>query len=325
MTTVTTYGYTKSIREDLSDIIYNISPTRTPFMSNVGRTTADQTYHEWQMDTLAAADGANAKVEGADANDTAFTAASRVGNYTQISDKVIAVSGTSGSVDTAGMKSLEAYLLAKRGRELKRDMEKILLANQAAVVGNSATARKLAGFPTWLQNSNNYIDAATVTPSVAPTRTSGNDGYPQTAWVSTGTKNAITETNLKNAIKGLWTEGGETKMLLCNPANKVLISAFTGIALNRVNIDSPKQTFIVGAADVYVSDFGNIDVVPDLFMPDYFTYLVDPEYCKIAYLRPFQRNPLAKTGDSRRTQMLVEYTLEVNSDRAHSVIVWTTA
>lgn len=110
MATVTTYGYSKSIREDLEDIIYNISPTRTPFMSNIGRTTADQTYHEWQTDVLASPDATNARVEGADATDMSYTATNRVGNYTQISDKVINVSGTSGSVDTAGMKTLEAYL-----------------------------------------------------------------------------------------------------------------------------------------------------------------------------------------------------------------------
>lgn len=314
MATVTTYGYSKSIREDLSDIIYNISPTRTPFMSNIGRSTADQTFHEWQTDALDAADATNARVEGADASDTAYTATNRVGNYTQISDKVINVSGTSGSVDTAGMKTVEAYLLAKRGRELKRDMEKILLANQAAVVGNSSTARKLAGFPAWLR-TNTVANGLT-----APTMSSANDGYPNAAWTGSFTADAFTETMLKSAISNVWSSGGEIKMLLVGPVNKTKVSAFAGIAVNRVNVNSPKQSFILGAADVYVSDFGNLDIVPDLFTDERFALLIDPDYAKIAYLRPFQRAPLAKTGDSKRTQMLVEYTLEVNTEKAHGAI-----
>lgn len=217
-------------------------------MSNIGRTTAENTYHEWQTDTLAAADATNARVEGADASDMSFTATNRVGNYTQISDKVVNVSGTSGSVDTAGMKTLEAYLLAKRGRELKRDMEKILLANQAAVVGNTSTARKLAGFPAWIRTN---VVANGLT---APTMSSTNDGYPNAAWTGTFTADAFTETMLKTAVSSLWSSGGEVKMALTGPVNKVKFSAFSGIAVNRVNVNDPKQTFILGAADVYVSD-----------------------------------------------------------------------
>lgn len=303
-----------AMREDLTDIIYNISPTATPFMSNIGREECESTFHEWQTDTLDAADGTNARVEGADASDTSFTKANRVGNYTQISDKVINVTGTTGAVDMAGMKTLEAYLLAKRGRELKRDMEKILLTNQAAVVGNSSTARKLAGFPAWIK-TNVVANGAT-----APTLSGTTDGYPNAAWTNLTSPVAFTEAMLKTALQSLWTNGGEARMAMCGPVNKVKFSAFSGIALNRVEVSAPKQTFILGAADVYVSDFGNLDIVPSRFTNETFVHLIDPEYAKIAYLRPFQRNPLAKTGDSRRTQMLVEYSLVVNTEKAHATI-----
>lgn len=310
-----TYNATKSIREDLEDIIYNITPTRTPFMSNIGRTTADQTYHEWQTDALASPDTANARIEGADANDLAYAPTNRVGNYTQISDKTIGVSGTSGKVDMAGMRTIEAYQLAKRSRELKRDMEAILLSNQAAVVGNSSTARKLAGFPAWLK-TNVVLNGAGV-----PTMSSSGDGYPNAGWTGIGTASvAPTEAMLKTAIQTLWKSGGETKMVMVGPVNKAKFSAFAGIAVNRVNINNPKQTFIVGSADVYVSDFGNIDIVPNLFSPEAFALLIDPEYAQIAYLRNFQTNKLAKTGDSQRTQLLVEYTLKVGTELAHGAI-----
>lgn len=297
-------------------IIYNISPTTTPFLSNVGKDTADSTYHEWGTDVLASPDSSNAVIEGADAVDTAFTASNRVGNYTQISQKTIAVSGTSGATDAAGMKTLEAYLLAKRARELKRDMETILLSNQAAVVGSGAAARKLAGLPAWIQTNKVAIGVTT-----APTMSSSPNGYPNAAWVLTSGAAYAQEADLKKVLQSLWTNGGEPRMVMVGPIQKTKYSAFTGIATNRMlGSNEPKQSFILGAADLYVSDFGNIDIVPNRFSPEAFSLFVDPEYAKVTYLRPFQRNPLAKTGDSRRTQLLVEYTLTVNTEKAHGAI-----
>jgi hypothetical protein len=323
MTTVSTYSVnptgvgTGAVRENLEDIIYNISPTMTPFMSNVGRGNADSSYFEWQTDTLDAANGSNAAYEGQDAVDTSFTKANRVGNYTQISQKTINVTGTSGAVDSAGMKTIEAYLLAKRGRELKRDMETILTSNQAAVVGDaSSVARKLAGLPAWI--TTNVVTNGVTT---APTLSSTPNGYPNTAWTLTSGAAYATVTSLQSALQKIWTNGGEPRMVMVGPVQKVKYSAFAGIAINRVNIDAAKQTFIVGAADVFVSDFGNVDIVPNRFSPEAFSLFVDPEYAKVVYLRPFQRNPLAKTGDSRRTQLLVEYTLQVNTEKAHGAIV----
>jgi Family of unknown function (DUF5309) len=297
-------------------IIYNISPTTTPFLSNVGKDTCDATYHEWGTDILASADGTNGAIEGADAVDTTFAASNRVGNYTQISQKTINVSGTSGATDAAGMKTLEAYLLAKRARELKRDMETILLSNQAGVVGSGVAARKLAGFPTWI--ASNKVAIGTTT---APTMSSSPNGYPNTNWTLTSGAAYATEANLKTVLQSLWTNGGEPRMAMVGPIQKTKYSAFTGIATNRMlGSNEPKQSFILGAADLYVSDFGNIDIVPNRFCDERFSYLIDPEYAKVTYLRPFQRNPLAKTGDSRRTQLLVEYTLTMNTEKAHGLI-----
>jgi hypothetical protein len=317
MATVQTYGSSNSIREDLADIIYNISPTRTPFMSNAGRGKCDQTFTEWQTDSLDAADDTNARVEGADASDTAHSDTNRVGNYTQISDKVINVSGTANSVDRAGMKTVEAYLTAKRGKEIKRDMEKILLKNQAAVAGNSSTARKLAGLPAWIRTN-------TVTNGdVEPTMSSTNDGYPNAAWTAAGTPVApvpFTEAMLKDAISQLWSSGGECKMLMVGPYNKTVVSGFAGIAEHRVQVGKAAPTMIVGAADVYVSDFGNLSIVPNLFTDESFAHLLDPEYVSVDYLRPFKTEALAKTGDSKRKQLIVEYTLRVKQEKALATV-----
>ena len=298
-------------REDLTDVIYNISPTDTPFMSSVGKTKATAVYHEWQTDSLADASTANAVVEGADASSATLAPTTRVGNRTQISQKTIQIAGTLESIDKAGRKSEKAYQLSKASAELKRDMEKILLSNQAAVTGDASTARKLGSLQAWLET--NYVG----------TGTAGSDGT--TARVS-GTDAAFTETMLKNAVKSAYEQGGNPSVLMVTPTQKQVVSGFAGIAEQRYQAPSNAPTTIVGAADVYLSDFGTLSVVPNRFMSadgddnGEVAFVLDPEYASIAYLRPFATNELAKTGDSEKTQLLVEYTLEVKNEKAHAII-----
>ena len=298
-------------REDLTDVIYNISPTDTPFMSSVGKTNATAVYHEWQTDSLADASTANAVVEGADASSATLAPTTRVGNRTQISQKTIQIAGTLESIDKAGRKSEKAYQLSKASAELKRDMEKILLSNQAAVTGDASTARKLGSLQAWLET--NYVGAGTA----------GSDGT--TARVS-GTDAAFTETMLKNAVKSAYEQGGNPSVLMVTPTQKQVVSGFAGIAEQRYQAPSNAPTTIVGAADVYLSDFGTLSVVPNRFMSadgddnGEVAFVLDPEYASIAYLRPFATNELAKTGDSEKTQLLVEYTLEVKNEKAHAII-----
>ena len=298
-------------REDLTDVIYNISPTDTPFMSSVGKTKATAVYHEWQTDSLADASTANAVVEGADASSATLAPTTRVGNRTQISQKTIQIAGTLESIDKAGRKSEKAYQLSKASSELKRDMEKILLSNQAAVTGDASTARKLGSLQAWLET--NYVGAGTA----------GADGT--TARVS-GTDAAFTEAMLKSAVKAAYEQGGNPSVLMVTPTQKQVVSGFAGIAEQRYQAPSNAPTTIVGAADVYLSDFGTLSVVPNRFMTadadddGEVAFVLDPEYASIAYLRPFATNELAKTGDSEKTQLLVEYTLEVKNEKAHAII-----
>ena len=300
-------------REDLTDVIYNISPTDTPFMSSVGKTKASAVYHEWQTDALAAAVANNAAVEGADATSLTVTPTVRVGNRTQISTKTVQIAGTQDSVDKAGRKSEKAYQLAKASSELKRDMEKTLLSNNVAAAGNSSTARTLGGLQAWL--STNAVLGAT--------GTAGSGGT--TARVS-GTDAAFTEAMLKSAVKQAFVQGGNPSVLMVTPTQKQVVSGFAGIAEQRYQAPSNAPTTIVGAADVYLSDFGTLSVVPNRFMTadsgdgGEVAFVLDPEYAAVAYLRPFQTNELAKTGDSEKTQLLVEYTLEVKNEKAHAII-----
>lgn len=297
-------------REDLSNVIYNISPTDTPFMNSVGKTSATAVLHEWQTDSLAAANASNAVIEGADAGSSTLSPTVRVGNRTQISNKVVKISGTLETVNKAGRRSEKAYQLAKASSELKRDMETILLSNQVAAAGDgSTTARTLGGLQAWLNS--NY----------SGTGTAGNLGT--TARV-TGTDRAFTATLLNNNIQSAYTNGGSPTMLLVSPTQKVVASTFTGIATRYRDVPANMQAQVIAAADVYVSDFGIIQIVPDRFIPnadnDDTAFLLDPEMAAVAYLRPFQTLELAKTGDSENTELLVEYTLEVKNQAAHGII-----
>lgn len=303
----------KGIREDLSNVIYNISPEETPFMSNVGKGSAKSTYFEWQEDSLAATDLNNAQVEGDDSPAVEPSPTARIGNYTQISRKTVTVSGTLEAVDKAGRKSEMAYQMAKRAAELKRDMEAIATSGQAAVGGNSTTARKTAGFGAFLRTNTN--NGATATD---PTLSGTTSGFPNAA-AGNGTDRAYTETILKDVIQQVWTEGGDAKMLMVGALLKQKVSTFTGIAQTRFNVNGNKQASIIGAADIYVSDFGNVEVVPNRFMPADVAYHVDPSMASIMFLRPFEKVELAKTGDADKMLLICEWGVKVNNERAHGV------
>jgi hypothetical protein len=314
--TVTRYDATKSVREDLANVIYNISPTDTVFMNNVGRGKVEQTYSEWQTESLASPDTNNAQLEGDDAPAAdAFVATNRVGNYTQISRKIAQVSGTVESVGLAGMKSMMGHEMAKKSAELKIDMEAILTGNQAAVVGNNSTARKTAALGAWLRTNDTFG-----TGGASPTMSATNDGYPQTAAVA-GTARAFAESDLKSLIQSSWTNGGKINrsFVMVGPFNKIGISAFDGIATRFRDVPAGKQAQIIGAADVYVSDFGQVNIVPNRFQPEGNIYLVDPELVDIAYLRGFRTEALAKTGDNTKRMLIVEYLLKVKQEKGLAV------
>jgi hypothetical protein len=318
MATYTTYipeGGAVGQREDLSNTIFNIAPTETPVVSSIGKTKATATYHEWQTDDLAAANN-DGLLEGADAAAASATPTVRVGNRTQIQGKTVHVSGTLDAVDKAGRKTETAYQLAKSGQELKRDMEKTILSNVAQSAGTTTAARLLGGMQTWLKS--NFV---TMTDGVAPTTADGNNVRTEGA-----TAAAFTEAKLKECVKKVFENGGSPTMLVVPPTQKQVVSEFAGIAAQRYEAPKAKATTIIGAADVYLSDFGTLSVVPDRFMtpdttPDAEQALVlDPTMASIATLRPFQSQLLAKTGDSEKHQMIVEYTLAVNNEKAHGIV-----
>jgi hypothetical protein len=305
------YDANNSVRESLADVIYNISPEETPFMSNAGRGSAKQTYNEWQTDALASPSTSNAHIEGDDSALEARAATVRQGNYTQISKKVVGVSGTVEATDKAGIRSMMAYEMSKASAELKRDMESILLNKQAAVAGDASTARKLAGLPNWIvTNANIAGDGAAATFSGGST-----SGYPS-ADRTDGTQRAFSETILKDVIQQMWVEGGTPKMLMVGPVNKQKVSAFSGLASSRFNVSTNRALTIIATADIYLSDFGELSIVPNRWQREREALFIDPEYVQVDYLRDFKTEDLAKTGDSMKKQIIVEYSLRVKNEKA---------
>jgi hypothetical protein len=310
MTTYQTYTAVGQ-RDDLTDVIYNISPTSTPFMSSIGKTKATATFHEWQTDALAAP-ALGGAVEGADASTMTASPTSRIGNRTQIFTKSVSVAGTLEAVDKAGRKSEKAYQMAKVSAELKRNIELTLLSNQVAAVGNSSTARTLGGLQAWLSTNGDF-------------GTDGVAGSGGSTARTNGTNRTFTEAILKTVVSEVYTAGGSPKVLMVNPAHKQLVSAFAGIAAQRYMAPSNEPTTIIGAADLYMSDFGVISIVPNIFMNstnngNETAFVVDPDMAAVAYLRPFETIELAKTGDAEKTQLLAELTLEVKNEAAHGII-----
>jgi hypothetical protein len=202
--------------------------------------------------------------------------------------------------------------LAKASAEVKRDIELTLLSNQTATNGNSSTARKLGGLQAWLATNGDF-------------GVGGSAGSLGTTARTNGTNRTFTETELKTVIKEVYQSGGNPKVLMVNPGHKQTVSAFAGIAAQRYMAPSNEPTTIIGAADVYLSDFGTVSVVPNRFMTstntgDEVAFVVDPDMAAVAYLRPFQTNELAKTGDAEMTQLLAELTLEVKNEAAHGIV-----
>jgi hypothetical protein len=314
--TLQTYD-SKTLREDLSDAENMISPTETPFISSIAGKSgkASNTKFEWPLVALAAVDTANKVAEGEDAPavDAAIVAARRV-NYTQIMDKLVKVSDTSQKVDGAANVEKLAKQIAYKLKELKRDKEYRLLANLPAVPGavDGGTIRETAGFEAFI-----ITNASRGGTGAAPTLSATPDGYPNAAHTP-GTPRAITEDILNTVMQACWTTGGEPKYGLVGPSTKRTISkTFNGYATKYKDADDRK---LVNAIDVYESDFGQIQIVPDRFSNAASMMLIDPEYVGIKDLQPTKQKELAVTGHSESRLIVWEGGLEVGNEGAHGII-----
>jgi len=291
-------------REDLSDVIYNIAPTDTPFLSSAAKTKATAVLHEWQTDTLTAASSSNAVIEGDEATLDAITATVRLSNSCQIMDKTIVITGTQEAVDKAGRASEIAYQVAKRAKELKRDLETMLTTNNAEVTGSATAAREMGSLRAWVA-TNDVMG------------TSGTSGSVGNTAATDGTQRVFTESLLKSVIKSVWNAGGNPTMIMVGPFNKQKLSGFTG---NSTRFDAGADATLYTSVDVYASDFGQLQVVPNRFSRDRDAWVLDMDYWGVAFLRDFTMHDIAKTGDADKKQLLIEATLESRNEAASGVV-----
>jgi len=307
-------------REDLQDKIYMVSPEKTPIVSSIRRFSATQRIHEWQRDALATPNKDNAVIEGDDRTGSALTATDRVANTVQLFDKTVTVSSTQEKTKSAGRSSEMKYQVSKAMVELKRDVEAMVVSDNVAVQGNSTTARKSAGLGTLIYSNISHGGAG-----ATPAHTSGLATTAQTA----GTNRTFTEALLKTVLQSVFTNSGEFATLISlTPSHKVVFSSFAGIAVNRYNVQKGKQGVIVGGADVYMSDFGELTVVPNYIQGtanQNAAFVLNPEYMGIAYLGGFKSEPLAKTGHTTKELVSVEGTLVVTSEKAQGAVKNLTA
>jgi hypothetical protein len=295
------------IREDLADVVYDISPTETPFLSMAAHTEATARLHEWQTHSLAAA-ADNAAIEGDDAPQNSGTATNRVQNRTQISTKDARVSGSMRAVDTAGRADELDFQLLNRGHELKRDMETGLLSNKAKVTGDDSTASEYAGIEAWIKTNTSKGTGGT-----DPTSADGTDAR------NDGTQRALTEDMLKSVLVSAFSAGGNPDCLMAGPFNRQAISDFTG---NNTIFQKADDATLHATFRVYESDFGELKIIPNRFQRTRSVYALEMDKWKIPFLsgRNMVSFEIAKTGDSDAKQILSEYTLEACNEAANGGI-----
>jgi hypothetical protein len=299
-------------REDVANIIYNIAPTDCPFTASIGKTKADATNHEWQIDSLAAA-ATNAQLEGDDiASYDAVTPTTRPGNRCQILRKTLVVAGTQDAVKKYGRAKEFTYQLAKKSKEYKRDLEFALTQNQAVVVGNSTTARQLRGFEHWIGDNQGAFNGTNSSRGAT-----GANAASATAALTDGTQRPLTEALLKPVLQQIFTNGGDVDLIMVGPFNKTVISGFTG---NNTRMQDTSDKKLVSSIDVYVSDFGSHKIVTNRFSRPRTALLVDTGMWAMATLRPMTTIDLAKTGDATKGAILGELTLEARNEQSSGVV-----
>lgn len=326
--TTLTYGVGTAggLREDLSDLIFDLFPEDTYALTNFDREEASATYTEWLGQSLAAP-AANIQVEGDDATFASLTPPSRYGSYLQISSKTFLVSDSLEKVNKAGRRSEVARGAVVKMREMKRDMETRILQNGISTAGGAATGRSTAGIEAWIggptadpgsTTANAVRATTTANTTTTPPITSGTATTAPTDGTTTG---ALTAAVLNQALMGAWAAGGNTSLILVGPTQKAAIDAFTGVATRFVDVDRNKQASIVNAANVYVSDYGTHTVVLSRYMRSSVVLCLDPDFWAVRYLRMPMKRELAKTGDGTKYQIITEFALVARNWASSSKVV----
>lgn len=299
----------KGIKEDLSDVIYNITPDDTPLYSACKKTKAKNTLVEWQTDTLRSS-GANAHIEGDETAFEAATATTRLNNRTQIFKNAVIIADTDEGLSKAGRAKEMAYQTLKIAREQKLDIESALFANNAAVAGNSTTARELAGLGAWVKtNTNKGANGVDPTGDGSDARTDGTD-------------RDFTQTLFDDVMQKVWTSGGNPDRVYLSPTNMNIALGFTGGGNSRRNIDAARET-VYNSVDVYVTPWGTVEFTPSRECRGDDVYILQSDMWEVAVLRGTKNTEMAKTGDATKRQVVTELTLCAKNEAANGLVADT--
>jgi len=297
-------------KEDLSDVITRIDPDETPIFSNAKKEVTRGVFHEYQVQELAAASATNYAAEGASYSYVNPTATTRLGNYHQIAVQAASVSNTLDSVDKAGRDRETAYVKVIKGIEQRRDIEKSLTVDQARA---SSDPRKIAALPAWMTNVS----------LVAPSTTATGDGTDTSD--GAGTNAALTLAKIDSVMEDCYTDGGQPDMMVVSPANKVAFSDLSSgsVATAQLQYTAPREIAIIGGVSLYLTDFGQLNVVIDRFIANDRIFLLDSDYYSIGHLpgRMFSVSDVAPTGDNTQFAIVSEYTLINKAPKAHGAVL----
>ena len=300
----------KGIREDLENVIYDISPEETPFYSSLKKVKASNTYHEWQTDSLRSS-AANAHIEGDDTAGEARVATTRLGNRTQIFKNAVIIPDTDEGLDKAGRAAEMAYQVLKIAKEQKLDIEKALFDNNKYEVGSASAARELAGCGAYVKTNVANIGGsggANPTGSV-PGNTARTDG----------TATVFTQADFDTVMQGIWESGGNPDTVYLSAFQMNLALGFTGYNNQRSHIEATSKT-VVKAVDIYVTPWGTVEFTPSRENRGRDVWIMDSEMWACGVLRPTKNTELAKTGDSTKRQVLTELTLISKNEKASGLV-----
>lgn len=308
-------------REDLMDTIFQVSREETPFISNIGKEKASNTLKEWTLDALATPSSTNKQIDGFEFTADSQETPQRVSNYCQISAKQIRVTRRANLMNTVGGKKELARLVAKRGVELKRDMEAVLLKNEVAAPGTATAAPTTAGVPAWL-TTNTDRGATGADPDLSSTTY----GYPDTA-ASDGTDRALSEATVHSIVRQCFAAGGRPDILMCGLQVKQRFSNYMFSSSARIatpyqdhGASKKKGLTVVGSVDVWVSDFGTLDIVPNYVQREDDFFVLDTEYWALGTLDPMHVESMGKKGDAEDRMLVVDYCLVSKNEAASGVI-----
>ena len=300
------------IREDLQDVIYDISPEETPFYSACKKVKASNTLHEWQTDALRSS-AANAHVEGDDTVAGAVTATSRLSNYTQIFKNAVSIPDTDEGLKKAGRAAEIAYQTLKIAKEQKLDIEKALFDNNARAAGNATTARELAGAPAWLITNTVFgaNEGADPTGDGTDARTD-----------ETTALTAFSQTKFDTVMQSIWEQGGKPDVVYLSAFQMNKALGFVGMNNQRSTIGAAVggSNAVVNAMDVYVTPWGTVEFMPTRENRSRDVFIMQSDMWAVGVLRPTKNSALAKTGDSTRRQVLTELTLVCKNEKASGII-----